>query len=75
MSRSSNGMPMWQVCDLESTSGTFVNNQPLQGCQTLQPGDRITLGQGGPEFILNANLTLQGVVLNLHQSLVVNFYT
>lgn len=51
MSRSSTGMPMWQVCDLQSTSGTFVNGTPLQGCQTLRIGDRIKLGNNGPEFI------------------------
>ncbi len=35
----------WQVCDLTSANGTFVNGQRLQGCRLLQQGDRITLAQ------------------------------
>lgn len=41
----------WQVCDLNSANGTYVNGQRIQGCRTLQAGDRIMLGQSGPEFI------------------------
>ncbi|MDX2212573.1 MAG: PrsW family glutamic-type intramembrane protease [Oculatellaceae cyanobacterium bins.114] len=41
----------WQLCDLSSANGTFLNGQRLQGCQVLYPGDRIALGQNGPEFI------------------------
>lgn len=44
-------LPYWQICDLGSTNGTFVNGQRLQGCQSLQSGDRIKLGNNGPEFI------------------------
>jgi hypothetical protein len=33
----------WQICDLESTNGTFVNGEKIQQCQLLKPGDRITL--------------------------------
>ncbi|MEG4590047.1 FHA domain-containing protein [Microcoleus sp. MOSTC5] len=36
--------PVWQVCDLNSRNGTFVNGQKVQGCQTLEVGDRVTLG-------------------------------
>jgi RsiW-degrading membrane proteinase PrsW (M82 family) len=36
----------WQICDLNSSNGTFVNGQRLQGCRELNPGDRITLGEG-----------------------------
>jgi pSer/pThr/pTyr-binding forkhead associated (FHA) protein len=35
--------PTWQICDLNSRNGTFINGQKLQGCQLLQPGDKITL--------------------------------
>jgi len=42
----------WQVCDLKSANGTYVNGQRLHGCRELQKGDRITLGDNnGPEFI------------------------
>ena len=40
----------WWVCDLNSSNGTFVNGQRLFGCQVLQDGDRIVLGQNGPEY-------------------------
>ncbi|MBD3881751.1 PrsW family intramembrane metalloprotease [Phormidium tenue FACHB-886] len=41
----------WQICDLKSANGTFVNGQRLQGCHHLQAGDRIRLAQDGPQFI------------------------
>ncbi len=41
---------LWWVCDLNSSNGTFVNGQRLVGCQVLQDGDRIVLGQQGPAF-------------------------
>lgn len=40
----------WWICDLNSSNGTFVNGQRLVGCQVLQDGDRIVLGQNGPEY-------------------------
>lgn len=40
----------WWVCDLNSSNGTFVNGRRLVGCQVLQDGDRIVLGQDGPEY-------------------------
>lgn len=46
-----NGIRAWQVCDLDSANGTFVNGQRLHGCRILQVGDRIMLGQNGPEFV------------------------
>ena len=41
----------WWLCDLNSSNGTFINGQKLVGCQVLQPGDRIVLGQQGPEYL------------------------
>lgn len=41
----------WQICDLNSSNGTYVNGSLLKGCQALNHGDRITLGQGGPRFV------------------------
>jgi RsiW-degrading membrane proteinase PrsW (M82 family) len=45
-------MPIWQICDLNSANGTFINGEPLEGCVTLQRGDSIVLSQNGPEFVL-----------------------
>ncbi|MEB3291551.1 MAG: PrsW family glutamic-type intramembrane protease [Synechococcales bacterium] len=42
--------PNWWLCDLNSSNGTFINDQPLNGCQLIQSGDRITLGLKGPQF-------------------------
>lgn len=46
-----NGLPQWKICDLDSANGTYLNGQPLQSCQKLISGDRIELGQDGPQFI------------------------
>lgn len=36
--------------DLGSRNGTFVNHQRIEGAVLLNPGDRVQLGAGGPEF-------------------------
>jgi hypothetical protein len=33
----------WQICDLTSRNGTFINRKQIQTCQTLETGDIITL--------------------------------
>ncbi|GAC1468909.1 MAG: PrsW family glutamic-type intramembrane protease [Chamaesiphon sp.] len=43
--------PTWEICDLNSANGIFINGTRLQGCHRLQMGDRIALGDRGPEFI------------------------
>ncbi len=43
----------WELCDLGSRNGTFVNGTRLTGSCWLQSGDRIGLGQHGPEFIFD----------------------
>jgi RsiW-degrading membrane proteinase PrsW (M82 family) len=48
---SPSGGRFWQLCDLNSANGTFINGQRLQGCRVLQVGDRIVLGLDGPEFV------------------------
>jgi RsiW-degrading membrane proteinase PrsW (M82 family) len=42
----------WQVCDLNSANGTYINGYRIYGCQDLQLGDRITLAQDGPQFVV-----------------------
>lgn len=49
--RSSESPLGWQICDLNSANGTFVNGRRVQGCQTLNVGDRIALGQGEPQLV------------------------
>ena len=46
----------WEICDLNSANGTYVNERRLYGCQTLQVGDRIRLAQDGPEFIFDCQV-------------------
>jgi RsiW-degrading membrane proteinase PrsW (M82 family) len=47
----------WEICDLNSANGTYINGKKLQGCQTLEAGDRISLGLDGPEFIFESPAT------------------
>lgn len=42
---------VWQVCDLNSVNGTYLNGDRLWGCRTLRGGDRLQLGQSGPVFV------------------------
>lgn len=48
--------PQWEICDLNSANGTYINGKRLQGCQILNSGDRISLGIDGPEFIFESPL-------------------
>ena len=52
--------PSWQVEDLGSGSGTYVNHHRLQGSRILQVGDHISLGQHGVEFIFECQVSNQG---------------
>jgi uncharacterized protein YjbI with pentapeptide repeats/pSer/pThr/pTyr-binding forkhead associated (FHA) protein len=50
------GKLVWQVCDLGTPNGTFVNDQKIKGCQRLQSGDYLTLGKPrGANFIFEWN--------------------
>ncbi len=40
-----NGQLVWQVCDLETPNGSYVNNQKIKNCQPLNPGDQLVLGK------------------------------
>ncbi|MBC7881314.1 MAG: PrsW family intramembrane metalloprotease [Anaerolineae bacterium] len=44
----------WQICDLNSANGTFVNGQAVTDAYILKSGDRISLGQNGPVFVFEA---------------------
>lgn len=48
------GFLVWEICDLKSVNGTFVNGQYLRGCQKLFSGDQIRLGQDGPQFLFES---------------------
>lgn len=56
LSLSPDGQFDWVICDLNSANGTYLNRRQLQGCQQLQPGDRITLGHDGPQMIFDYEL-------------------
>jgi uncharacterized protein YjbI with pentapeptide repeats len=48
---------IWQICDLDTPNGTFVNDQRIEGCQQLQSGDRLMLGKPkGAQFTFEYNL-------------------
>jgi hypothetical protein len=54
--------PGWQMCDLDSTNGTYINGERVRGCKVLQSGDKITLAypsisERSPEFIFNCQPT------------------
>jgi WD40 repeat protein len=42
---------IWQIIDLNSANGTYLNGNRLWETQTLQSGDRIVLSKDGPEFL------------------------
>lgn len=41
----------WQIEDLGSSNGTYVNGERIHGAHMLQEGDRISLGKQGPRFV------------------------
>jgi RsiW-degrading membrane proteinase PrsW (M82 family) len=45
------GTNHWEIHDLDSANGTYLNDKRLSRPLILQPGDRFKLGQNGPEFI------------------------
>ncbi len=52
-----NGFPHWEICDLNSANGTYINGQYLRGPHKLQTGDYIQLGEGGPLFIFECQFS------------------
>ena len=53
----------WLICDLNSANGTYLNGQRLQGCQELHPGDRISLGSDGPQFVFEHDQVSQATIM------------
>ena len=50
------GSLSWQICDLNSANGTYINGEKLNGCRILQAGDKISLAypfqdNNGIEFV------------------------
>ncbi|MDS3861532.1 PrsW family glutamic-type intramembrane protease [Thermosynechococcaceae cyanobacterium BACA0444] len=44
---------IWQIEDLNSINGTFLNHRRITAPHVLTPGDRFRLGTEGPEFEFN----------------------
>jgi RsiW-degrading membrane proteinase PrsW (M82 family) len=51
VTQANDSLTVWQICDLNSANGTYINGQRLQGCRQLKAGDHIILGSSGPEFL------------------------
>ncbi len=49
----SQGEGQFVLTDLESSNGSFVNEKKVTGQVTLQAGDTVQLGKGGPKFIFD----------------------
>lgn len=43
--------PTWQIQDLNSSNGTYINGSRLTSPHILQSGDGITLSRNGPKFL------------------------
>jgi RsiW-degrading membrane proteinase PrsW (M82 family) len=46
----------WQLCDLNSSNGTYLNGNRVNGCAPLRVGDRFRIDTEGPEFIFSAQM-------------------
>jgi RsiW-degrading membrane proteinase PrsW (M82 family) len=63
LSPSPDGGNTWVVCDLSSANGTYLNGERLEGCQELQPGDRISLASDGPQLLFEYEIQHQVTVV------------
>lgn len=48
------GDDTYSITDLGSRNGTFVNKVQVAGTASIRPGDTVQLGEGGPEFVFDA---------------------
>lgn len=67
-----NGSAQWQLCDLNSANGTYLNHQLMTGCRLLKAGDRIRLGRNGPEFIVEISAVEPGIAEQSHHAAPMN---
>jgi RsiW-degrading membrane proteinase PrsW (M82 family) len=56
------GRIIYTLCDLNSSGGTFLNSQRLQGCQELRDSDKIQLSEDGPEFIFEYQVAVTNII-------------
>jgi hypothetical protein len=63
LSPSPDGGNTWVICDLNSANGTYLNGERLEGCQELQPGDRISLANDGPQLLFEYEIQHQVTVI------------
>ncbi len=47
-------VPQFEICDLGSSNGTYVNQQRIVQPHRLQPGDTIRLGNSGAQFVFES---------------------
>src|SRR4051812_9730750 len=52
----------FQLTDLNSTNGTFLNGQKVTGTVRVNPGDKVQFGPGGPEFTFDVEPRPEGAV-------------
>ncbi|ELS33035.1 MULTISPECIES: PrsW family glutamic-type intramembrane protease [Pseudanabaena] len=57
----------WEIYDLDSANGTFINNRRLYGCCPLQHGDRIQLTKDGPQFLFELATPVTSLESELRQ--------
>lgn len=60
-SRTPDGRTSYLLCDLNSANGIYLNGEVLHRCQELEAGDRIKLGNNGPELLFEYQYNDQGV--------------
>lgn len=47
---------VWEICDLNSANGTYLNGKRLEQSQVLPNGSRLIFGNDGPEFIFDLQI-------------------
>ncbi len=50
---------VWQIQDLGTANGTYVNGELIEEWQVLRDGDRIRFSRSGPEFVFEQESSIQ----------------